>query len=565
MKKLRNLLFVLVGLLVFTLAMVKVNAEIEFSYNADSDTKTDYAKNTAIALIAGDDLASVSTVRSSKVQITGAGQAIYVDDISLTFSKGMVPSGNCATADNAALKIVSKVAGVKIGYYYTISDSTFATGNPTTNPDGHVMIMSATGDVVKTFEDVPGNNNEAYYVEYTINNANETILIGSNKRVITWGLVISQGEVAQQHTVTIKDFETLATLKTLQIIDGEPVQFVPTTYGKDFRKYVHDDGDFSAYNGEGIIEDTTLLVLWEDWQINVEHDYLSPELIGKIAHSFTAFDANQEVISTRFTILKGSGMESSSNSIKTNGGLAPKTSEKGIRMSLNSGVSGTLTVCVKSGGSSERSARLAYLNGDVITEIPATSGEALFAAGADSETAPRTLTYHIDANLSNYFYFGGSNGMKVYSMGFQEDVEQTTAFGVKTGYNLDNVEVARAIMIVNGVSEDEIAAGLAQMKIAIYDGETELMDITNLCTIADRLIEFGQTYMATIDGQAYTFDKQDGRLYVVAVIAVSNYAPTGLGEEFVGKTLTIKVIAGGYVGHQDSFTVQGAAGNPRLQ
>ena len=71
MKKIKGLLFAFVALFAFTLAMVKVSAEVVFSYDADSDTNTSYGKNAAVSLITGSDLATVNTVRSCNIQATG--------------------------------------------------------------------------------------------------------------------------------------------------------------------------------------------------------------------------------------------------------------------------------------------------------------------------------------------------------------------------------------------------------------------------------------------------------------------------------------------------------------
>lgn len=559
MKKIKGLLFAFVALFAFTLAMVKVSAEVVFSYDADSDTQTSYAKNAAVSLVTGSDLATVNTVRSCSISATGAGTATFVDDATLTFTSGMVPEGNCGTAANAALKVVSKVAGVKIGYYYTISDSTFAS-SPTAVNAGSVIIMNAAGEVLRTFDDVAGKNDEAYYVEYTINSANETILIGSAKRVITFALVISQGEVAQEHTVTIMD--GASQLRQQNVVDGETLSYVPVKYGFDFCGYYLDEGFETPFEGV-VTEDVTVYVKWLPWDISIEPNHLTSGLVYKLAESFASFDAAQPLTGTIFTIMKGCQTEVSSVSIKTAGGLAPKTEEKGIK--IDAPEAGTLTVRVVSGGSSARNARLAVLEGTAIVEIPSVSGDPVFLDNQTTESDIREISYHLDA--AGTYYFGGSNGFKVFEMTFVGDSEPSTEFYVQTGYNAAGTELVRGIMICNNISADELAEGLARMEIAIYDGETKLLDVTSLVTIANRLMNNGQTYVAEINGQNYEFGIKDNTLYIVAVIAISNYEPTNLGEEFVGKTLSIKVsvTVDGYSQEVENktFTVQGAAGRPQ--
>ena len=464
----------------------------------------------------------------------------------------MMPGGNCNSVSSAAFKVVSLVAGAKVGFYYTFSDSNFATTDKA-KPDS-LYILDGDGNKLKTFDAIAGKNSEAYYDEYTLNSADTTVYVGSDSRMITFGIVLSQGAVAQEVDVTIKDGDE--TIKTQSVIQNETLEYAPTKYGFDFAGYFTDSALENEFDvSTPITEAITLYVKWTAWDIAINQNVLDKALIDKVAVVSTDFAGGSlELTGTIYTILKSSQIEASSSSIKTNGGLSPANAEKGI--SFVAPDDGVLTVEVKSGGSTERNAKLQTLgDNDKYVEVAAASGNATFEAGADkSETDPRVLTYNVESGKT--YFFGGSNGLKVYSMSFVGAHEPRMGFHQLAGYNADGVELVRYVAILENIPEADIDGNFSL--VLTGEGLGEGFNVTEHCIVATRLTSNGETYAAEIDGAQYEFGVKDNTLYVVCVVAVSNDG-AALADQFVGKTITATLtVNGSVVGEALTYTVLGA-------
>ncbi|MDE6407111.1 MAG: InlB B-repeat-containing protein [Anaeroplasmataceae bacterium] len=534
MKKIKGLLFAFVALFAFTLAMVKVSASVDYAYLVDTDAgaTTEYAKNAP--LLTTHSIATINVVRKSAVSATGAtaGKATCSDGEE--FVKGLVPGGNCADKDNAALKIVSKVAGAKVGLYYTTSDSNFASKDAV-NP-GQLIIMDADGTAVQTFDEIAGKNDEACYAEYTINTANTTIYIGSNKRLITWGIVLSQGVVSQEYTITVKETNGVE-LKQQKVTSGAAFSYAPSKYGYDFDGYFTDVDLTASFDTSNITADATVYVKWTPWTIDIQNNVLSSELIAKVTEAYggAQFAENLPLEGTIYTLLKGSSLEASSSSVKTNGGLDPKTGEKGI--SFVAPANGVLTVEVKSGGSTARNAKLQTLgDNDKYVEISTTSGSAAFEENADkNETNARVLTYAVENGKT--YYFGGSNGLKVCSMTFA--VPEASVNLLQERVAVDDVEHIRLVAVVENIAD------LSGLSFVLKGGSlaTDLV-LTNAAKYAYRVTNNGETYSI---GEV-SFEAKDGVVYVKCVVKLdSKYVADSFTAELtvggITKTVTINALA----------------------
>lgn len=563
MKKIKVLLFAFVALFAFTLAIVKVSAEeVTFDWKADDHVvqQSDETKYSALLTNTeafSNDIGTISFVRSGYIREDALEAA--TEDGENTFTYGALTEGNCDSVKNAAIKFEALKAGATIDIWYTISTSDFFNKAKVTNNvtglskrSGQLLVYSSEG---QTLDSIPSEamdhyNNVAYHAFYTINNANEIVYIGSGSRVVTFAFKLSQGAVAQEYTVDVMDGDTKNTSYT--IADGKTIPSKPVKYGYDFIGYYTDaelTDEFAA--DTPITENKTLYAKFTPWTITINKNVLDTTLIDKIAESYTSFAENLPIEGTIYTICALAQMQANNHAITTQGSYSSNKEEKAVKVVVDK--PGTLHVYAVNSGSTARNASLWDASGNKVAAT-SNSNSASWSATENKVEDARNLYYALEAGT---YYFGGDNGIRIFSMEFIDADEPSVSFHQQSAYNADCVELVRYVAILEGIAETDVNGNFSL--VLTGEGLGDGYDVTEFCQVATRLTSNGETYTAEINGASYEFGVKDNTLYVVCVVAVSNDG-AALTNQYVGKTITATLTVNGaaVIGQALTYTILGA-------
>ncbi len=469
MKRLRIVILTLIVLLAFVFIGTDINAADALAYNVDNETKTELSTG---AEMYSNDIMTV--VANRKLTPTTNKSSATSEDSAYTFTKGLLPGGNCNSTANSVLRITAKQAGAIIGIYYTFSDSSFASKDQ--SKSASIVIYGADGSAAKTFSSVAGSNKVAYYTEYQMNVANETQYVGSSgSRLVIMGFTIKQGQAAQTYTVKYMDGST--TLNTQTMASGDKVQYTPAKWGYNFEGWYTNSGLTAKYDTTAAVTaNLTLYAKFTAWDSNViSNPYsLDATLVGKLAESYTSFSSDVELTGTIYTVLNGCQMQTSSgnNCVGTSGGVS-KT-QKGIKIEVPA--AGTISILATSAGTSARNAKLLDESGN---EVTAASGNVAWDADAAKAYEQRTLTYTVTEGT---YFFGGSNGMRVFTCLFEEEVveePETPQTGLQitvesqeneaTDTMLQGEEI-RFIATIKGLAESDLYKSTGHWSFTLTDG-----------------------------------------------------------------------------------------------
>lgn len=505
MKKIKFILFAFTALLVVVLVGLKISAATTLDYNADNNGTNVVDSNT---ILVDNDLVTISANR----KLTGTKNfsvATAENDSSLTFTYGLLPGGGTDTVGNESLVVTSKVAGAKVGIYYTISDSKFSTNDQSKSGAiafydniSNSLILLYSGDQSSS------DNKVAYYDEYTINNANENVLVGSTtNRLVIFGIVVSQGVVSEEYNVTIMDGSETITTQT--IVSGQNFLYRPTKYGYNFAGYYLDAEFNEPYDAENtpVTSNLTLYAKFNEWTVVPHKNELSAELVASIVNVYGQLSENLKVENTIYTILNNCQMQTSSGDpcIGTSGGIS--TAKNAIKFTVET--SGTFTAVMTSAGGSARNAQL-MAEDETIVEC--SSGDAVWTTEQASAYERRTLTWKLEAGT---YYLGGTNGMRIFEAKFVEDAE------LHQYENADQTSI-RYVCAIRNIAAEELANITVTLKLTLEGANPANVNIPTVYTSV-----LGDNGFAA---EANTY-------YMV-------YTITGLNvnEAYYGKTLTAQVV-----------------------
>lgn len=381
-----------------------VVAATTLDFNADSNVSTSYKSGTVVL---ENEYATFKTVKNATVT-KNASIATAENDSSLKFEYALLPSGSTTDSTIAALEVTSKVAGVKVGVYFTVTNGDFA--SKVQSKAGTFKVIDSSNTALYTGDESSCANETAYYDEYTINNADDTVyFIATSNRLAVMGLVVSQGVVSVEYDVTIMDGTSVLT--TQSVVSGQNLMYTPVKYGYDFAGY-YSNADFTEpfdVANTPVTESMTLYAKFTEWTLVIDKYTLSSELVEKLEANYQGFSSDLPLDGTIYTIMNGSQMQTSSNvpCIGTSGGLS--TTKNGIKFTVE--VAGTITVEMTSAGGSARSAKLINENGEAVT----TTSNLDWTLEEATAYEKRTLTWALEAGT---YYLGGTNGMRVFNATF---------------------------------------------------------------------------------------------------------------------------------------------------
>lgn len=564
MKKIKGLLFAFVALFAFTLAIVIGNAA-EVKFGTYKVTTTTNPNDTATWDYSG----VVATTFAEKDVLTGG---VVVDDTGKTgqATKGIangldVYSGNPASSKGGTILVPVPAGSAGTFTLYTQGNQSSRLLRLNDGTEKTVASQVAGKNLTFAAEDITTSGSSTYLslTGFDSTGANKEIKISKMVVTLTTGAYEASAELVN---VTFHDGDNV--LKVEEVEVGSVPSYSPTKWGYDLEGVYTDEGLTSPANLTTPIEAATDLYAkftpWAEGTIK-DPNVFDLDMMSKGNDVFGAGTTGEVALEgTNYTLLGGNTtfaasakvvgeFGTSTYALKTGGNLNKDTRQNGIRLDASN--SGTLTVYARSGSSIK----------NVPINVIGTSTLASEEIGGTDVVAKE---FRLEEGGS-YFIGSTSGSLWIHYISFVADPEPSTEFFVQTGYNDEGTELVRGIMICEYVSQTEIEESFTQgqMKVEIYDSETLLLDITDLLIIANRLTNKGETYVAEVNGSPYEFGVKDNTLYVVAVIAVSNYAETGLAEEYVGKTLSVKVS----VKVEETFqvieskdiAVQGAAGRPQ--
>lgn len=502
MKKIKFILFAFTALLLVVLVGLKISAATTLDYNADNNGTNVVDSNT---ILVDNDLVTISANR----KLTGTKNfsvATAENDSSLTFTYGLLPGGGTNSTGDKSLIVTSKVAGVKIGIYYTISDSKFSTNDQ--SKSGAISFYDETNTVLYSGDQSSSDNKVAYYDEYTINSTNNTILVGSTaNRLVVFGIVVSQGVVSVEYNVTIMDGSETITTQT--VVGGQNLLYRPTKYGYNFAGYYLDAEFNEPYDAENtpVTSNLTLYAKFNEWTVVPHKNELSAELVASIVNVYGQLSADLKVENTIYTILNNCQMQTSSGDpcIGTSGGIS--TAKNAIKFTVET--SGTFTAVMTSAGGSARNAQL-MAEDEAIVEC--SSGDAVWTTEQASAYERRTLTWKLEAGT---YYLGGTNGMRIFEAKFVEDAE------LHQYENADQTSI-RYVCAIRNIAAEELANITVTLKLTLEGANPANVNIPTVYTSV-----LGDNGFAA---EANTY-------YMV-------YTITGLNvnEAYYGKTLTAQVV-----------------------
>ncbi len=436
----------------------KVEAAGTLVYNVDEATVASYS--------AGDSLATgtyIDVNANRSLTVTSNYSTATSEDGSISFAKGLLPGGNCNTAQNSALKVTSKTSGAIVGVYYTFSDSGFANKNQ--SKKASLAIFDSNGTLTYTFPAVAGSNKVAYYSEYTINSKDTTIRVGSSgSRLIIMGVTEAVGEAAIERTVNVYDGEVRLT--TLKIVDGEYVKYSPIKFGYDYKYYTDStfETEFDASNTK-VTEDLDLYVQYTKWTNALVDDAneLSATVVNKLYDmGYNSFENDVEIVDSNYTILKGCAMQTSNSvpCVSTTG--AASTTTNAVKLELSK--KGTLSILATTAGTSARSAQILDKTEN---EVAVSTGNTVWTADEAKAYEKRTLTYELEAGT---YYFGGTNGMRVFSISFEEAAPVVET--VKLNSQFDNDTEKNAVRFIGTINAEDLAkVSEVKLDLTLSDGE----------------------------------------------------------------------------------------------
>lgn len=517
--KFKALFAAFVGLFAFSAVAVGVNAET-LAYNVDNETKTSYATDEAMY---SDTIANVYANRSLTVA-PNKSTATAENDSTLTFTKGLLPGGNCNnTTANSALKVTSVVDGATIGVYYTFSDSGFSSKDQ--SKPASLVIYSSGDTKLKTFDSVAGSNKVAYYSEYSISGAGTTVYVGSSgSRLIVMGFVIKEGVATVTHTVTIKNaLNTAQTLAELVVEDGSTASFSSNIWGYDFKGLFVDEACTTKYT-DVITADTVLYANytpWADGTISSPYN-LSSQLISKV-DGLSNLGSEINLTGTIYTLLASTTYATTNNAPCISTGGKVSLTNKGIKIQVPA--KGYITTLMTTGGTSARNAKLIDSEKNV---VEVSSGNAVWNANEAKNYEQRTLVYEVEAGT---YYLGGDNDMKVLSVEFTPYVNLNYQLN-KEYTDSEGVPVAagsqiRFVGTVNCLTADTLADATASLKVTL-DGKTGSVSVETV-------------YTSVAIDESLTFAEASGVYYIVIIVSGLDAA------ELKTKVLTaqLDVIVGG--------------------
>lgn len=518
MKKLKALLFAIVGVLTLSVAMIKVNAAGEKYgvYTVSEEGKKaewDFTQNLPSASV------TVKSLTDDSFYGIGGDSA-----------KGVTLKPGDA-----------KVSNNKTGTFYVPMPSSDAAGTITVvgNRKGD-RFMSINGDETKKILDqkdagsscafastdittVKVNGSDAYYLKLEPNaTGNDEVKVASITVVLTTG---AYAATAAKITVTLKDAEENVLRTDATVESGSAYEKGYVTWGFDTTGYFLDKDLTQPYENTELSEDTTLYVGLNAWDGVIEDpNHLTNELVGRI-NGIELGDA-YPLTGTIYTLLPSTSYTTTGgNPCISTGGAVDKT-QKGVKVAVEA--AGTLEVMITAGGTSARNAKVVdATSGAAIT---ATDGNVSWDANAAKDYEVRTLKYALEAGTYNV---GGDNGMRILSIKFTPAPTVDAHIYQQEGTNAEGTTFVRYITIVNDIAAEDLEYAL--------NIKCEDLDFTANCVVANKLLNNGEVYVATIDGAEYTFDEKEGTLYIICVLAVKNADH----QEFVGKEITATMTVNG--------------------
>lgn len=516
MKKIKGLLFALVGIFVFALAMVKVNA---------ADTE---------------DVVTKATINAAEVTQDG-----------ITFTSTPLKTGLTAITGTSLIDGTQKSydTGTKLNSSGTL---TF-----TTQYAWSARILFSSGTASQT---VHTNNGTVSVV--TPNGANtlgEIAIVGGTAGPVT----ITRGGSKEMWIFEVVLTQTKKLNATycdvyFHDIDGNPGTPVPVeqgtkataataapVLGKKFVKWTTDGStefDFNTViNGE-----THLYPMYEDVDLSatdsnaLSRNYLA-SVLG-VLPSMPTIDERTALPSTNYALAKGAGFMNNDTKkfegeteavlygINTNGRLNNEAGVWTNAIEFLAPSAGTFTIYGRSGNSSARAVSITTDNTNFITSE---------AVGQDNIVL---ITMNIEQG-GTYYIGCQDGGFKFYSIEFEAAPEPSSTFHFSSGYNDEGVELVRYILAVENMTEDDLVAELSNLKV-VLTGEglgADGFDITNLFQIANRITSKGENLTAeTLGGGSYECGVKANTLYAVAVVAVSNDG-VNLAEQYKDKVITLHV------------------------
>ncbi|MDE5566138.1 MAG: hypothetical protein K2H02_03330 [Anaeroplasmataceae bacterium] len=511
MKKLKALLFAIVGVLTLSVAMIKVNAAGE-KYGvytvseAGKKAEWDFTQN----------------VPSSNVNVT-----TLTDD-------SLYGIGGDSTKGITFKSSDKKISNNTTGTIYVPMPSSDAAGTITIvgNRSGDRNV-TVNGDSTKTIAD---NKNGASYTFTASDLATESekvwlkltpgtgeVKIGSITVVLTTG---EYEATAAKITVTLKDVDENVLRTDATVDSGTVYDKGYVAWGFDTTGYFLDKELTQPYNNAELSEDTTLYVGLDAWDGLIENpNNLTNELVAKL--NGVELGSVYPLTGTIYTLLASTSYGTTGNySCINTGGAVSEKAEKGIQVVAET--AGTLEVTLTSGGTSARNAKV--VNTDTKAALTVKDGNVAWSADEAKAYEVRTLTYDVEAGTYN---IGGDNGMRIISVNFIPAATIDAHIYQQEGTNAEGTTFVRYITIVNGIDEADLEYTL--------NIQCEDLDFTAQCVIANQLLNNGNVYEAEIDGATYTFDVKDGTLYIICVLAVKDADH----QEFAGKEITATMTVNG--------------------
>lgn len=504
MKKIKFILFAFTALLVVVLVGLKISAATtDFTMTAD-----DYAEGTAYkngTVLVDNELATIK-VRKNFSVTKGFSPATSDDGKSLTFNTAFFTSGSSDSVAGSLLEVTSKAAGAKISVYYTISDGGFTTKDA--SKSGAMCVRDGASTELYKGTEASCKNTVAYYDEYTINNANETVYIGSTaSRFVIFSFTLSQGQVAAEYEVTIYDGNEIFTVES--VVSGRKLVYTPVKYGYNFAGYYLDAEFTDLYDTttNTITGPITLYAKFNAWTVVPQKNELSAELVASIANVYHDLQINLPVENTIYTIMKGCQLQESNSipCIGTSGQMSTATNN----ISFTVETSGIFTASMTTVGGSERSAQLLNENEEVVT---CTSGNELWSKDEADQSVVKTVTWKLEAGT---YYLGGTNGMRVFEAKFVEDAE------LHQYENADKTSI-RYVCAIRNIAVEELANVVVTLKLTLEGANPANVNIPTVYTSV-----LGDNGFAA---EANTY-------YMVYTITGLN-----LNEAYYGKTLTAQVV-----------------------
>ena len=505
MKKIKFFIASMLGAIALVFATVfgtRVNANIvSQTWKADDETDTSFSVSSTVE---DNDIFKIEINTGVAYTKTADNSTATADDEELTFSNALVSNGSANSVANG-IKVTTKVDDVTLKFYYTVSDSKFASKDQ--SKSGNFKLSDGTSDVFTSTKTSDKSNKVAYTDSYSLANAGSIIAYTSGNRLCLFAVTGSYETAGENQTAIV--FYDGSTKLAKKIYDYDStIDYKPTTSTLNYRfDYWCIDSALTTPLSSTTASSETPTTLYAKWVMC--DTYLDSRNIVDNSYSSAVTKETVNYYSNSVFNLVTMG-------VTTNNGMTMPYGEKNdYRLVTNSS------------GSSEKNSINFVAPYDCSLVLLTATGDTkrvgyVYEDSYDNEnliltitsTATNTLTIsRVDIKAGKTYYIGSSNSIYIYGIYLGDKSFVTSSIAAQ----FDNDSAPTKLRLV-GVIDGLKPAEYAEISNLTFDFDFNGKSFTKNCT----------SIYKSVSSVKSDFTSGTYKLYVVLTIdGVSKYTAAG--------------------------------------